>query len=227
MSVRKQKFEIPKSPDLSFEFAITAKGSFPIAGLDEAGRGAWAGPVCAGAVILPIDPKILQNLSGVRDSKQLNVKQREFWAGKIKQYAISWGIAYSDHEEIDQIGIMAATRLAMKRALMQLLPQPTYLLIDALRLPDFSMEQTSLIKGDQRSLSIAAASVLAKTARDAWMREIEHSYPGYGFAQHKGYGTRLHQMSLETLGPSPIHRMSFKPLQKDLFQFQDHSRPIQ
>lgn len=226
MSARKQKFEIPLSPDLTFEFAIAAKGLFPIAGLDEAGRGAWAGPVCAGAVILPIDPEILQKLSGVRDSKQMNFKQREFWAVEIKQQAISWGIAFSNNEEIDQIGIIAATRLAMNRALAQLIPQPNYLLIDALHLTNVSTEQTALIKGDQRSLSIAAASVLAKTARDAWMREIEHSFPGYGFAQHKGYGTRLHQMRLETFGPSPIHRMSFKPLQRDLFQFLDHSRPV-
>ena len=226
MSVRIQKFEIPTSPDLTFEFAMAAKGLFPIAGLDEAGRGAWAGPVCAGAVILPIDPDILQKLSGVRDSKQMKVKQREFWAGKIRHHAISWGTAFSDNEEIDQMGIIAATRLAMKRALAQLLPYPNYLLIDALRLSDVNLEQSALIKGDQRSLSIAAASVLAKTTRDAWMREIEHSYPGYGFAQHKGYGTRLHQTSLETLGPTPIHRMSFKPRQRDLFHFQDHSRPI-
>jgi len=99
------------------------------------------------------------------------------------------------------------------------LPQPIYLLIDALRLVDITIDQSALIKGDQRSLSIAAASVLAKTTRDAWMRDSEHSFPGYGFSQHKGYGTRLHQMSLETLGPSPIHRMSFKPLQRDLFHF--------
>lgn len=225
MSARKQKFEIPASPDLSFEFAIAAKDLFPIAGLDEAGRGAWAGPVCAAAVILPINPDILSNLSGVRDSKQMNAKQREFWAGEIKHLAISWGIAFSDHEEIDQNNIMGATRLAMKRALEQLAPQPNYLLIDALHLSDVNMEQSALIKGDQRSLSIAAASVLAKTTRDAWMRDCEQTYPGYGFTQHKGYGTRMHQMRLESLGPSPIHRMSFKPLQRDLFHFQNQFHP--
>lgn len=225
MSTQKQKFEIPASPDFSFEFAATAKGQFPVAGLDEAGRGAWAGPVCAAAVILPIDPDIPHQLSGVRDSKQMNVKQREFWADQIKLLSISWAIAFSDHEEIAQHNIVGATRLAMKRALDQLSPQPNCLLIDALRLSNVSVEQIALIKGDQRSLSIAAASVLAKTTRDAWMRCNDLTYPGYGFAQHKGYGTRLHKNKLESLGPSPIHRMSFKPLQVDLFQVYKPSIP--
>lgn len=216
MSAQKQRFEIPSSPNLAFEQDLVLKGKVSIAGLDEAGRGAWAGPVCAAAVVLPIGDRILEQLKGVRDSKQMNAKQRAFWALQIKELSTCWGVAFADHVEIDQIGIVGATRLAMKRALSQLAPQPQYLLIDALRLSDINVEQASLIKGDQRSLSIAAASVLAKTTRDAWMIEIANSVPGYGFNQHKGYGTHMHQMKLEALGPSPIHRMSFKPLQNNL-----------
>ncbi|MHB8133955.1 MAG: ribonuclease HII [Anaerolineaceae bacterium] len=212
MSTHKQKFEIPPSPNLDFENALCIKRTIPIAGLDEAGRGAWAGPVYAAAVILHVDTQIQNQLQGVRDSKQMSAKQRDYWAEKIKNLALAWGIGSADHIEIDQIGIIASTRLAMSRAIDQLTSTPQHLLIDALRLPAMSIEQTAIIKGDQRSLSIAAASILAKTARDAWMRTIAEQHPDYGFAQHKGYGTRLHQAKLIELGPSPIHRTSFRPI---------------
>jgi len=212
MSTHKQKFEIPLSPNLDSENALWVKSIFPVAGLDEAGRGAWAGPVYAAAVILRVNNQVQNQLQGVRDSKQMSVKQREYWAEKIKDIAFAWGIGFADNVEIDQIGIIASTRLAMSRAIEQLRSIPQHLLIDALRLPKMMIEQTAIIKGDQRSLSIAAASVLAKTARDIWMREIAKQYPDYGFAQHKGYGTLLHQAQLIEFGPSPIHRMSFRPM---------------
>jgi len=212
MSAHKQIFEIPPSPNLDFENALWDKSIFHVAGLDEAGRGAWAGPVYAAAVILRTNNQVQNQLQGVRDSKQMSAKQREFWAEKIKKISFYWGIGFADNVEIDQIGIIGSTRLAMSRAVEQLQSIPQHLLIDALRLPALKIEQTAIIKGDQRSLSIAAASILAKTARDTWMRTIAEQYPVYGFAQHKGYGTRLHQAKLIEHGPSPIHRMSFRPI---------------
>jgi ribonuclease HII len=204
--------EIPLSPDLKFETPLWQNGILVVAGLDEAGRGAWAGPVSAAAVILPADLDVLQRLAGVRDSKQMSAAARADWAEKIREQALSWGVGFATHAEIDQRGIVPATRLAMTRALEQLSPAPGHLLIDALRLPGIQIAQTALIKGDARSLSIAAASVLAKTARDALLVEMEALYPGYGFARHKGYGTAAHQTALDRLGPCALHRMSFAPL---------------
>jgi ribonuclease HII len=206
------------APDLQEENHLWQEGFLHIAGLDEAGRGAWAGPVAAGAVIIPHDSQILNQLHGVRDSKQMTPAQRNFWAVEIKKMVLCWGVGMASQQEIDQIGILPATRLAMKRALDQLTLFPTHLLIDALRLPDESVAQTALIKGDVRSLSIAAASVLAKTTRDAFMAACDSQYPGYHFAQHKGYGTRKHQAALEKLGPCPLHRFSFAPIQNCLGQ---------
>lgn len=204
--------EIPPAPDLRFEKVLWAAGVSRVAGLDEAGRGAWAGPVAAGAVILPPDPEIAWQLNRVRDSKQMRPSERIFWAEIIKAKALAWGIGFATHQEIDAWGIVPATRQAMARALEQLIPPPTNLLIDALRLPEVPLPQTPLIKGDARSLSIAAASVLAKTARDAVMVQLDQEYPGYGFAQHKGYGTAKHRDALERNGPCPEHRLSFAPL---------------
>lgn len=201
-----------KNPTLEFEKNFWESGWRRVAGLDEAGRGAWAGPVCAAAVILPDDTSLEQQLSGVRDSKQMTPSQRSFWAIKIKETAFSWGVGFASHEEIDLIGILPSTRLAMHRALEQLVCPPEYLLLDALLLRAVDMSQTALIKGDQRSLSIAAASVLAKTSRDAWMSTCEQQYPGYGFARHKGYGTQRHQKALCELGICPIHRRTFAPI---------------
>jgi ribonuclease HII len=174
--------------------------------LDEAGRGCWAGPVCAAAVILPPENKILKKLYGVRDSKQMTALQRTHWSDVIKSCALSFGVGFSTNSEIDRIGIIAATRLAMQRALEYLTIQPQFLLLD------YMLPQAGLVKGDAQSLSIAAASVLAKTERDRLMVEMDGKYPGYGFAQHKGYGTPQHQQNLKRIGASPIHRFSFAPV---------------
>lgn len=199
-------------PDLQFEKIYWQSGAICVAGLDEAGRGAWAGPVAAGAVILPPEDTILQQLRGVRDSKQMTPSQREKWAQIIKSLVLEWGVGMASAEEIDQAGILPATRLAMQRALGHLTAPPVHLLIDALRLPMVDLPQTAIIKGDARCLSIAAASVLAKTGRDEWMTSCDELYPGYDFGRHKGYGTRSHEAALANLGPCPIHRRSFRPI---------------
>ncbi len=206
--------DIPASPDLRFESSLWAAGFLHVAGLDEAGRGAWAGPVSAGAVILPPDPTITARLSAVRDSKEMTPQERAFWAAEIKVHALAWGVGLSSNLEIDSLGIVPATRLAMTRALAALPIAPQHLLIDALRLPEVDLPQTALIKGDARSLSIAAASVLAKTARDALMVELDATYPIYGFARHKGYGTAHHWETLQRAGPCEIHRYSFEPVKQ-------------
>lgn len=203
---------MPQQPDLSFEQALWQSGVRLLAGIDEAGRGALAGPVFAAAVILPDDPACLDVLSGVRDSKQMTARQRTFWADQIKITALAWGIAWVEAQQIDQIGILPATRLAARRAIEALKPAPEHLLLDYLKLSEYGARQTSLVKGDARCLSIAAASVLAKTARDAQMLAYHRQYPAYGFAQHKGYGTQAHLAALEQSGPCPIHRRSFAPV---------------
>ena len=200
---RHEPLEVPRFPDLNQELALWQAGLYRVAGVDEAGRGAWAGPVAAGAVILTAgDPDLLQKLRGVRDSKQMTARQRALWAGEIKERALCWGVGLASCTEIDALGILPATRLAMQRALEACAQAPDHLLVDAVRLPAIKLPQTALIKGDARCLSIAAASVLAKTARDAILVEMETEYPGYGFAAHKGYGTRQHQESLAALGPA-------------------------
>ncbi len=213
MARRYDPAEIPAHPDLKFETGLWAAGFVSPAGLDEAGRGAWAGPVSAGAVILPHDPGLAERLHAVRDSKQMLPKQREYWAVEIKAAACAWGVGFASSQEIDRLGIVPATRLAMQRALDEAGASTDHLLIDALRLINNLLPQTSLIKGDARSLSIAAASVLAKTARDRYMVEIDSEFPGYGFARHKGYGTSAHSQALAKLGPCPQHRLSFAPIQ--------------
>jgi len=201
---------IPPSPDLTFEIPLCQQG-WIVAGLDEAGRGAWAGPVVAAVVILPPMTDILDRLSGVRDSKQLKPVERSRLAGII-QRETSWGIGSSNNLEIDELGILPSTRLAMSRALQALFRPPDILLLDALFLPDESYPQVSLIKGDQRSLSIAAASILAKTARDDLMVQAGVDYDQYGFRAHKGYGTRKHLQAIQQYGPCPLHRCSFRPI---------------
>lgn len=200
---------LPPVPDLMFESALWRTGIYRVAGVDEAGRGALAGPVCAGAVILPADPAIDRFLRGVRDSKEMTPADRERWAVCIRHAALSCAVGFASHREIDEIGIVSATRLAMHRALETLAPPPEHLLVDYLHLPEIYLPQTGLVKGDRRSLSIAAASVLAKTERDATMLRFDGEYPGYGFAAHKGYGTREHRRRILELGPCPIHRLSF------------------
>ena len=204
---------LPDWPDLSFEIPLWKTGIKLIAGVDEAGRGAWAGPVAAAAVILPADPGLTTRLFGVNDSKKLSPAQRQQASIKIKNECIAFGVGLASSQEIDQIGILPATKLAVRRALALCFPAAEYLLTDYLTITDPPLPQTSLVKGDARSLSIAAASILAKTSRDQTMQQMEADYPGYGFAAHKGYGTAAHLRLLRELGPCPIHRMSFKPLQ--------------
>ena len=176
-----------------------------ICGVDEAGRGPLAGPVCAAAVILP---EYLE-LPGLTDSKKLTDKKRRELFPLIKEQAIAYGIGFATHEEIDQINILQATFLAMERAMAELKIRPELALIDGNRQKDFGINVETVIKGDSRSANIAAASVLAKVTRDDYMEAMELEYPGYGFAVHKGYGTKAHYQALRALGPCPIHRMSF------------------
>lgn len=199
-----------QSPDLSYEKNLWSYYKY-IAGLDEAGRGALAGPVAVGAVILPNDQTLLSaTLSGARDSKQMTPRQRERLAIRIKEVALNWSVGFADAHEIDSQGIVRATRLAAIRALHQFLLSPQYLLTDfRLELPQLEISQTSLVKGDVHCLSIACASILAKTERDAQMQKLDSKYPGYELGKHKGYGTQAHRSALKRLGLSEIHRRSF------------------
>ena len=187
------------------ERAHFEKGIRVICGVDEAGRGPLAGPVCAAAVILPAGLEI----PGLNDSKKLTDKRRRELAPIIKEKALAYGIAFATHEEIDQINILQATFLAMERAIAQLEITPELALIDGNRQKDFGINVETVVKGDSRSANIAAASVLAKVTRDDYMEAMAAEYPEYGFAVHKGYGTKAHYQALTEHGPSPIHRMSF------------------
>jgi len=197
-------------PDLSFEHKLWHGGLTNIAGMDEAGRGALAGPVAVGVVILLNEPHLAQTLNGVRDSKQMTPLARAQLAPRIKESALTWGVGLASPKEIDSLGIVAATRLAALCALETLSIFPDFLLTDfRLELPELDIPQTSLVKGDAKCLSIAAASVLAKTTRDALMGDLDSQYPGYGLGKHKGYGTPFHRQALKRLGYSAIHRKSF------------------
>lgn len=199
-----------QNPDLTHETHLWPYYRH-IAGVDEAGRGALAGPVAVGAVILPDDiPLLSAALAGVRDSKQMTPLERESLAPRIQGTALTWCVAFASAEEIDSLGIVRATRLAAVRALNGLSLIPQYLLTDfRLELPQLEIPQTSLVRGDALCLSIAAASVLAKTARDHLMRELDLQYPDYGLGRHKGYGTLAHRLAMKRLGCSSIHRKSF------------------
>ena len=203
------------NPTLDTELALFQKGHRIIVGLDEVGRGSWAGPVTAAAVALPLEREnLLAELAGVRDSKQLAPRRREQLLPLIRRAALAIGIGYVSAADIDRIGIVPATRQAMALALAEIDLHPDYLLIDALRLPAIRIPQLALPKGDAKCLCIAAASIVAKVARDQFMVAQEASYPGYGFAAHKGYGTARHRAALDQLGPCPIHRLSFAPLRE-------------
>lgn len=202
---------LPATPDLRFEMALWTQGCLRIAGADEAGRGALAGPVTAAAVILPPDPALAHTLREVRDSKQMTPEQRQRGAAIILSQALAHAVGLATPQEIDQRGIVPAICLAVRRALDDLPVSPQHLLLDYLDYPEEVPSKTVLVKGDARSLSIAAASVLAKTHRDAWMIAAEEQFPGYGFARHKGYGTAQHLEALKKLGPCPLHRRSFRP----------------
>jgi ribonuclease HII len=207
-----QKVESAHAPDMRQERALIRQGHALVAGIDEAGRGAWAGPVVAAAVILPDRANRLAVLRGVRDSKLMTPAQREALFPAIREKALAVGVGMASHEEIDAMGIVPATRLAMWRAVEQLAPAPDALLIDALKLPDVPLPQRVMFHADTLCLSVAAASVVAKVTRDHLMVELDAQYPGYGFARHKGYGTQVHQQTLAQLGPSAIHRMTFEPV---------------
>lgn len=182
-----------------------AEGFQVVCGVDEAGRGPLAGPVCAAAVILP--PHL--QIPGLNDSKKLTDKRRRELMPVIKEQALAYGIAFATHEEIDQINILQATYLAMERALAQLNIKPDIALIDGNRAKDFGLPVKTVVHGDSLSASIAAASVLAKVTRDDLMLAMAEEYPQYGFEIHKGYGTKAHYEALTAHGPSPIHRMTF------------------
>jgi ribonuclease HII len=207
-------------PDTSYENAIRqAYGAdWWVAGVDEAGRGALAGPVTAASVILPLhQPERLAYLAAVNDSKQLRPAQREALAELIRAHALAWAVASVSAADIDQMGILPATKLAMRLAVAQLQPQPHFLLIDGpLRVHSIPIPQQALVRGDGLSLSIAAASILAKVDRDQQLRDLAVQYPAYGLAQHKGYGTAAHTAALAQHGPTPIHRHTFAPIRQPL-----------
>ncbi|MEZ7646777.1 ribonuclease HII [Streptococcus parasanguinis] len=214
-AIAKRKKEIQKRLDederlegmLAYEKECYARGMELIAGVDEVGRGPLAGPVVAAAVILPKACKI----PGLNDSKKIpKSKHKEIYEA-VLQNAIAIGIGVKDNHVIDQVNIYEATKLAMMEAIGQLEPQPQHLLIDAMKL-DLPIPQTSIIKGDANSLSIAAASIVAKVTRDQMMEEFDREYPGYDFAQNAGYGTANHLAGLHKLGVTPIHRRSFEPV---------------
>ena len=214
-AIAKRKREIQKRINederlegmLAYEKECYARGMELIAGVDEVGRGPLAGPVVAAAVILPKASKI----PGLNDSKKIpKSKHKEIYEA-VLQNAIAIGIGVKDNQVIDQVNIYEATKLAMMEAIGQLDPQPQHLLIDAMKL-DLPISQTSIIKGDANSLSIAAASIVAKVTRDQMMEEFDCEYPGYDFAQNAGYGTANHLAGLHKLGVTPIHRRSFEPV---------------
>jgi ribonuclease HII len=201
------------APDVTHELKLRAAGYHSIAGIDEAGRGCWAGPVVAAAVVLPAS--VLEQptlLTGIDDSKKLTEAQREDGYALITRTAIGVGVGAVPAHVIDSIGIVPATRLAMTIAMLALPCLPDALLIDALTLEPLSLLQYKLIKGDAHCLSIAAASIIAKVTRDHLMHTADRAYPGYHFARHKGYGTAVHRHALDTLGISPIHRLSYRPV---------------
>jgi ribonuclease HII len=209
----RQSNDVKPIPDLTYEIALAHNGCKRIAGLDEAGRGAWAGPVVAAAVVLPLENTELPRLlEGVRDSKQMTSAQREQWATRIYEVAVVVGLGESSPQEVDELGLIPATRNAMARALSTLGKPADYLLIDHLHLPEIPLPQMVLTRGDARALSIAAASVIAKVTRDQTMHDLDDVHPGYGFARHKGYGTAVHQAALQRLGPCDIHRRSYAPV---------------
>ena len=199
------------NPTRAEEVQLYSQGVELVAGVDEVGRGALAGPVVAGAVIFA------SSLSApwerlVRDSQELRPRQREGLVGLIRGEALAWGLGEVPAQEIDQIGILPATRQAMRQALEALGVSPQFLLIDGIKLPEVTLPQKRIIRGDKLCFSIACASILAKVYRDGLMVGLDREYPGYGFARHKGYGTAFLQQCLVERGPCPLHRRSFAPL---------------
>lgn len=202
------------SPTLKLEKEMQQRGCRLVAGIDEAGRGAWAGPVVAAAVILPLKAGRWRSaLRGVNDSKQLTVLQRERYFDAIRSVAVAIGVGGAGAGEVDAVGLIAATKAAMQRAIAMLNPQPDGLLIDAVDLSSvMAVPQRALYFGDSISLSIAAASIVAKVSRDRAMASLETRYPGYGFGRHKGYGTAAHRAALLQRGVCEAHRKSYAPI---------------
>jgi len=216
--------KIKLQPSFAEEKALHAQGYQLIAGIDEVGRGAIAGPLMAAAVILANSLQVPW-LSKVRDSKRLTPNQRCYFFDRIKEIAVSIGLGIITNTMIDTNGITQAIRIAMKSAISQLSPMPESLLIDYVKLPGITIPQKGIKFGDSLCLSIACASIIAKVSRDNLMVDLDEVYPGYGLARHKGYGTKDHISCLQKLGPSPIHRKSFLPVRKslDLFTYKNRS----
>ncbi len=207
---------VSQAPTFIEEERLIAQGYRLIAGVDEAGRGPLAGPVVAAALILPLEERPSW-LGMVRDSKQLTPSQRESIFKCMLESGVAYGVGVVSHEVIDERGIAPATRLAMRYAIERVSTRPEFLLIDYVRLPAVRIPQKSVIDGDSLCLSIAAASIVAKVTRDRLMVELDSQFPGYGLAQHKGYGTPEHLEALQRLGPCPIHRKTFGPVRGRLF----------
>ncbi len=199
-------------PTLEFETEFWNQGVLRLAGIDEVGRGALAGPVYAAAVILPPRESILNELAGVRDSKLMTAEEREEWSPIIKEKASAWSLGWASCKEIDRWNILSCTYLAARRAVRGLKLTPEHLLLDNLNLRRVDLPQTAVVDGDTRCLSIAAASVIAKVARDAELCKLDSRFPFYGFASHKGYATEEHLLALGKHGPCPQHRLSFAPM---------------
>jgi ribonuclease HII len=214
--IHHSSFRVQRSMECTafFESEARARGYRLIAGVDEVGRGALAGPLMAAAVILSPD----EIPEGIDDSKKVPPRRRQALAQEIECRAVAFAVAAIEAEEIDRMNVGQATRLAMRRAVEQLDPAPDFLLIDALRLRELSLPQLGIIHGDALSVSIAAASIIAKVARDRVMKEYDAIYPGYGFARNVGYGTVEHRTALAALGPSAIHRLSFRGVTPGLFE---------
>ena len=205
-----------RSAPLTFERALWKEGKAYVVGVDEVGCGCWAGEVVAAAVILKRDSPPPR----AQDSKKLSEKQRLALTEHIKKTSFSWSIGRASLQEIDTLNIRQAAFLAMRRAIEQLSVSPDWVLCDGFNLPGITIPCTRLIHGDARSRSIAAASILAKVTRDQELKDADLLYPGYGFARHKGYGTKEHARVLETLGPTPIHRMTFEPVKTVVLRLQ-------
>jgi ribonuclease HII len=198
--------ELPCCCDLSFENAALAQGYYRVAGVDEVGRGALFGPVCAAAVILDLNRIPV----GINDSKKLSVKHRQQLAENIREAALDFSVAFVEAEAIDKINILEATKEAMRLAIRRLGQPPDFLLCDGLLIDGIAIPQRGIVKGDARSVSIGAASILAKVERDQLLSELAVRYPGYSLAQNKGYGTRAHLEALKQLGPTSQHRLTFR-----------------
>jgi len=204
---------LSSTPHLEKEIALHQQGYRFVAGLDEAGRGAWAGPVVAAAVILPANqPDLAETLAGLTDSKKLSAKRRDFYFDLIQKIAVAVAVGAAEPDVVDNLNVVGATRQAMAQAIDKLTPIPDYLLLDHLRLPAVEIPQEAFARADSISLTVAAASVIAKVTRDRLMVNLHCRFPVYHFDRHKGYGTELHRSALTQYGPCAIHRQSYGPV---------------